>query len=336
VPACGYTFTSSYGHTIPSGTAAAIIFAGTTVTPSFEIYTTNTAHVANYPVSLTNTITIGGSQDQGSTTSFTAAAVAITIAVTDPCTAATVTAITFNPSAIAVVDGSNASTEFVIPGDTVDTANSLTGLCGIRTYTLTDKADASSVSAWVTVVDSTTTVGSKTLSVNTLNYPNEITTATKVVTINVLTKLSSYSGVAGTTTEIVVTITKATCSCAAMAWTAPTISVATVSLNSSIELPTTQVSSNPYFPPPTSSDAAKSTNALFNQCWADSNPCTTAGTYATANIKYDAGSGIVDIPGGWLAWSDGNQKLTVAPTLTSQAKEYPIYATYTSTSGTPT
>ena len=61
-PACGYTFTNTFGHTIPSGTAASIIFAGTIVVPSFEIYSTDTSHVAAYTVSLTDTITIDASQ----------------------------------------------------------------------------------------------------------------------------------------------------------------------------------------------------------------------------------------------------------------------------------
>lgn len=96
------------------------------------------------------------------------------------------------------------------------------------------------------------------------------------------------------------------------------------------------MNSDPYFPAPVASDAAKATNAAFNQCWVDGNACTTAGSYATNNIKYDAGSGKVALPGGWLSWDNANQKLVIAPTLVSQALSYPIYATYTSTSGTPT
>ena len=96
------------------------------------------------------------------------------------------------------------------------------------------------------------------------------------------------------------------------------------------------MNSDPYFPPPVASDAAKATNAAFNQCWVDGNACTTAGSYATNDIKYDAGSGKVALPGGWLSWDNANQKLVIAPTLVSQALSYPIYATYTSTSGTPT
>lgn len=57
-PACGYTFSSSYAHTIPTGTAASIIFAGTNVVPSFEIYSSVGTHEGSYTVQLANTITI--------------------------------------------------------------------------------------------------------------------------------------------------------------------------------------------------------------------------------------------------------------------------------------
>ena len=62
VPACGYTFTDAYAHTIPAGTAASIIFAGTSVIPSFEIYSSEGSHEAAYAVTLTPTLTIAGSQ----------------------------------------------------------------------------------------------------------------------------------------------------------------------------------------------------------------------------------------------------------------------------------
>ena len=69
----------------------------------------------------------------------------------------------------------------------------------------------------------------------------------------------------------------------------------------------TQVSSNPFFPAPVSSDAAKSTVAAFNACWEASTPCVTTGSYDTAKLKYDTGNGSkVALPGGWLAWSDAN------------------------------
>jgi hypothetical protein len=62
VPACGYTFAKTFTHGIPSGTATSIISAGTTVTPSFEIYTTNKAHEANYAVTLQTAIAINSGQ----------------------------------------------------------------------------------------------------------------------------------------------------------------------------------------------------------------------------------------------------------------------------------
>ena len=232
VPACGYTTTNSFSHTIPAGTAQSIISAGTTVIPSFEIYTTNKAHEASYNVSLLNTITVGANQGQGATTSFTASAVAITIDVSNPCKSATVSSITFTPNAISVTDGSTAEAEFPIPGDSVDTANSLTGLCGTKTYTLTNNNGGASVSAWATIEDSVSNnnPGGKKIKIQTLNYPSELTQASTAITIDVLVKYADadYSGVAGTTTQIVVTINKAACDCAAMAWSAPTVSVGTV------------------------------------------------------------------------------------------------------------
>jgi hypothetical protein len=84
VPACGYTFTNTFGHTISAGTDASIIFAGTTVTPSFEVYSTTPAHEASYTVTLTNAITIDANQGQ-TTVAVSAPSVTQTISVVNPC-----------------------------------------------------------------------------------------------------------------------------------------------------------------------------------------------------------------------------------------------------------
>ena len=99
------------------------------------------------------------------------------------------------------------------------------------------------------------------------------------------------------------------------------------------------MNSDPSFPPPVSSDAAKATNANFNACWEASpaTPCTTSGSYQSAGVKYDTGSGSKQaLPGGWLSWDNANQKVVINPTLPSNVGEYRIFGTYTSTSGTPT
>ena len=222
-PACGYTFTNTFGHTITGTVAQSIISAGTTLTPSFQIKSTTPSHEASYTVKLTNSITIGANQGQGSTTTFTPADVTVTIVVTDPCKTTTLTPITFNPTSISVDNGNIGSAEFSPPADGVDTANSLKLLCGPRAYAVVDNADNSSVAAWVSIVDSTTTTGDKTLKITTLNYPTAITTASVSRTIKVTTTLTNYSGATASTQTIVVTINSVTCSCAAMAWTQPTI-----------------------------------------------------------------------------------------------------------------
>lgn len=58
VPACGYTFTSSWAYTIPSGNAQSFVSQGTIVTPSFNVYTANTAFAGIYTLTFANTITV--------------------------------------------------------------------------------------------------------------------------------------------------------------------------------------------------------------------------------------------------------------------------------------
>jgi len=84
VPACAYTFTNNFSHTINAGTDASIIFAGATVVPSFEVYSTNPAHEASYTVTLNNVITVDANQGQ-TATSFTPPNISQTISVVNPC-----------------------------------------------------------------------------------------------------------------------------------------------------------------------------------------------------------------------------------------------------------
>ena len=222
MPACGYTFTKTFGHTIPSGTAASIIFAGTNVLPSFEIYSNVGAHAASYSVSLTNTITIAGSQDQGSTTSFTAAAVPLTIVVSNPCKTTTISTITFDTASVSVNDGLTATSLFTAPTDVVDSTNGLSLLCGVKTYTVTDNADNSALSGSWAIVRVSSTANKMELYVDSKLYPTAIT-ADVVKTLRVTTKFSSWATNAGSTSTIQVTLADINCSCAAMVWTTPAL-----------------------------------------------------------------------------------------------------------------
>lgn len=312
-----------------------ILFAGTNVIPSFEIYSNTGSQEANYPVSLTNTITINGSQDQGSTTSFTAATVDLTVEVSNPCKTTTIGDITFDTSPVSFADGLTTTSLFSEPTDGVDTANGLKLLCGAKTYAVTDNADNSALTGSWAIVRTSSTAGKMELYVDSKLYPTTIA-ANVVKTLRVTTKFADWSTNAGSTSTVQVTITTLSCDCSAMVWTAPTLQTVTVNVAATLDLPVTQVSSNKFFPAPVSSDAAKSTNAAFNACWEASTPCVTTGSYASANVKADLGSGILALPGGWLAFDNGNQKLTIAPTISIPVGEYKVYATYTSTSGTPT
>ena len=299
VPACGYTFTNSFGHTIPAGTAASIIFAGTNVIPSFEIYSNTGSHAATYAVSLTNTITIGAGQDQGATTSFTPSNVDLNIVVSNPCLTTTIQTITFDTTPVTLNDGTTTTSTFTEPTDGVDTANGLSKLCGAKVYTVTDNADNSALSGSWAIVRTSSTANKMELFVDSTLYPSTIS-ADVVKTLRVTTTFADWGANAGSQSTIQVTISTLSCSCAAMAWSAPTTQTVTVNIDATLDLPVTQVGSDPYFPQPVADDSAKSTNAAFNACWEASTPCTTGGSYTDTNVKYDPGTGIVALPGGWL------------------------------------
>ena len=317
VPACGYTYTSVYAHTIPGGTAASIIFAGTTVVPSFEIYSTNTAHIADYTLSIANTITVGGSQGQGSTVEFTPTASSFDVTVSNPCLTTTILGITFNPSSITVTDGSTATSEYTVPGDGVDTANSLTDLCGVKSYVITNSG-GTTITTWAAITDSTVTTGSKTLTIDPSVYGSHIS-STVSETLTITTTFADHNG-PSTTSTIAVTINTISCDCSAMAWTAPTAVTATVNVDAS---------GTPTVPAPVSDDSARSSNTAFSACWENSADCATTGTYAASSIVQSDGSALP----AWIVWADGGQTLTVSPVLPSVAGVWTLKGTYTPTNG---
>ena len=216
-PACGYTFTNTFSHTIPSGDAATLLFAGTNVIPSFEIYSSDGTKEAAYAVTLSNTIAIDASQGQGSTTSFSPADVTITVDVTNPCKATTITALTFTPSSLAVFDGATGTVEYDIPGDGVDTANSLTDLCGEKVYAIANNADGVAITNWAVITDSSTS-RKKTLTITPSLYGSFISSDI-VITVRITTTFTTWTSNAGTQSTVVITLKSLACDCSALAWT---------------------------------------------------------------------------------------------------------------------
>ena len=230
----------------------------------------------------------------------------ITIEVTNPCKTTTIQSITFVTTPLSVNDGATGTSTFTEPSDGVDTSTGLSKLCGAKTYTVVDNATGNALSGNWAIIRESATAGKMELYVDSKLYPSAIS-ADVVTTIKITTKYADWNTNAGSTSTIAVTIAKVACNCAAMAWTTPALQTVTVNVAATLELPTTQVNSDPYFPAPVSSDAAKATDANFNACWEASpaTPCTTSGTYQTADVKYDTGSGNKQaLPGGWLAWDN--------------------------------
>lgn len=155
---------------MPAGVGSTIVTAGTTVIPSFEVYSTTPAHAASYSLTLTNSITFAPQQGQ-TTLTIAAPDVSQTLTVVNPCVDTTINPITFSPSAIAVNDGDDGPADFVIPTDAVDVANSLKGLCGARSYAIKDATNVA-VTTWAVITNHASTEGSMTLTIKTSLYPN--------------------------------------------------------------------------------------------------------------------------------------------------------------------
>jgi hypothetical protein len=106
VPACEYTFTSTYVFTTTD--SVSYINAGTAIVPSIEVYTQSGADASTQTVTMATTITIDGSQGQ-STLSLSGNSdvpdVTFDVVLTNPCIAAAIDAIVFSPSSIAITDG---------------------------------------------------------------------------------------------------------------------------------------------------------------------------------------------------------------------------------------
>jgi hypothetical protein len=92
--------------------------------------------------------------------------------ITNPCLAATITAITFNPTSLTVTDGATGRAEFSIPTDTVDTANGITGLCGTKTYTVKD--GSTTITTYAKIQQSSTNAANFEIYVDPQQYGSHI------------------------------------------------------------------------------------------------------------------------------------------------------------------
>lgn len=125
--------------------------------------------------------------------------------------------------------------------------------------------------------------------------------------MTITTELADWGANGGSTTTIAVTLNPITCSCAALAWSAPTAATTTVAINASV---------TPSLPAPTSSTAATSTTPAFARCYMSGQAgCATTGSYASGDVKYDDNTGSGSALPSWITY-DGTT-LTVAPDDTS-------------------
>ena len=86
------------------------------------------------------------------------------VVVSNPCVTATINNIVFNPVAITVSDGSTATATFSTPTDSVDASNTVSNLCGAKSYTIKDST-GTVITTWASI--STATDGTHTLTIDT-------------------------------------------------------------------------------------------------------------------------------------------------------------------------
>jgi hypothetical protein len=192
-PACGYTFTSVYTYT--TSPASSFVTAGTVLIPSVAIYSAAGADAGTVTVTVNNAITIDGSQGQ-TTAGITAATDTFDITLTNPCVTTTITDISFSPASMTVADGSTGTSTFTIPQDTVDSANTVQDLCGVKTYTIKDSGN-SVISTWASIAEDPSDDRQRILTIDAAQYSYFSSVTTETITVE--TKYADWAGNAGNT-----------------------------------------------------------------------------------------------------------------------------------------
>jgi hypothetical protein len=217
-PPCGYTMTSVFTWTGVSASPAL-----TNVDGALTIYTTKKAEKGTYPLKLQNVVTIAS--NGGSSTTFTPATdaerVVFTVTVVDPCDAATITALTFTPSTIAVVDGLTASATFSVPTNSVMVAHSDPALlCGTTSFGIfTDTSDTAVPNNWAVITGPVS--GTYTVAVDTTKDLSLIANeASKTHTLQIKSTLDAYTSRTNYT-PLTVSVSQTACDCSKLAWTNP-------------------------------------------------------------------------------------------------------------------
>jgi hypothetical protein len=189
----------------------------------------------------------------------------------NPCLTAAISAASFSPASIQVTHGSVGTAAYTVAADAVDTATGVTGYCGTRSYTVDD---AGSSIAWATV-DTTTTTGSVTLTVNSDQYPT-VPTTDVIVTLTVTTTMDAWPDNPGRTDTIDVTIAPLGCDCTPLAWDAPTAT----SVSVAVEGTATAAIINPD-----ANTSARSSNFGFDNCYDQGGTCELSGAITSLTLS---------------------------------------------------
>ena len=192
------------------------------------------------------------------------------VTIINPCTTATITALSFSPAAPTVVFGNTVYTEWNTPTTSVDVTHSSDGgFCGPITYEIFhDEADAVLTSAynadWAVISQESGDTYRLTFDTNE-DQALLGSLETENFTMYIKSTLTDWS--VSEYDSITVTVTEATCDCSFLEWTAPDVLETIVA----VDTPDT-----PAVPVPTEDTSLTATNPAFAKCYLDAG-CDTAG-----------------------------------------------------------
>lgn len=202
-PACGYTSTNSYSW---SGLTTFMSESPAT-SGNIIVSSNNLGNVGSHSIYFTNAITISSNGPAGSST-FTlnqvSDQVSFSVTVTDPCTASTVTALTFkDPSdsstvtTMPVTDGLSITVDIDAPANSFSTSEGVSDRCGKMTtavYTNNDGTDTNPTNSWASLSGPDATTGKYVLTIDTTKDLTLIAAEAQVsIIIYVKTTLSDYT-----------------------------------------------------------------------------------------------------------------------------------------------
>ena len=225
-----------------------------------------------------------------------------------------------------MTDGQSASVTFTVPKNSVMVShNDPALLCGTTSFgVFTDQSDTAPTNSWAVITGPVN--GVYTVLVDTTKDLTLIDDQASVSkTLQLKSTLDSYN-TRTKYTALTVSISAAACDCSALKWSNPSAhNSAVVAVGASETL---------TVPVPTEDTSAKTTNNLFQKCYAGGGSCQTTGKFL-ANTGITYGNANTALPN-WITYTPTGQKvqqIKISPTVGANVGTHTLLAKFTSDNG---